>query len=59
MASLSGFVARFSFSCRGSEMSGLAGSVADGIGPKYFLIQAIVCAGSKSPTTTSTALFGA
>ncbi len=31
----------------------------DGMEPKYFSIQARVCWGSMSPTTESTALFGA
>jgi hypothetical protein len=59
VASASGFDARFSFSCRGSEMSGFGASFAAGMPAKYLSIQAPTCFESKSPTTTSTALFGA
>ena len=58
VASLSSFVARFSFSCFGSEMSGSAGFGGEGIFPKSSRIFANVGAGSKSPVTTRTALLG-
>ena len=39
-------------------MSAFGGSGEAGIGAKYFWIQAFVCAASKSPTMTRTALLG-
>ena len=51
-------LARFSAVWRGSVGSGGGGSSTDGIRAKYFSIHALVRAGEKSPTTTSTALLG-
>ena len=59
VASASALVARFSFSCRGSEMSGVGGTFWEGMFPKYFLIQASVSFESNSPVTTIAALLGA
>ena len=58
-ASLSVCVRRFSFVCFGSLMSGRSGTDCSGMSPKYFSIIGRTAAGSTSPTTASTALFGA
>ena len=58
-ASESTFVTRFSAVCGGSVRSGVGGTSARSIPPKYCSTHSIAWSASMSPVTTRTALFGA
>ena len=56
---LDGLYKRFEADLALDDQTAGGGSVAGGIGPKYFSIHCFAFAGSKAPTTASTALLGA